>query len=362
MQQRTVMTLGGAAVVVAGLAVWMVGNQDKPATEITAEGPLYPDLVRAVDDVAKIEVMEGGKTVSISRKAGVWGVDAKQGYPASLDLVKTTVVGLAEARILEPRTNQPELYARIGVEDPGLAGAASRQVTLQDEGGKTLAALIVGKENFQTAAVRGTVNYVRRAGETQSWMVRSPMERLTADPIRWIDRTLPKLERDRIMAVEIKQGDGATVLMKRDQPTTADYALTGLPEGAAVKKSVVTEVTGAVNLFSIDDVAKLDVAKFAGGTTAVYRSFDGVVLTIRQVKDGDSRWLAFDSAFDADAAKPFADSKAAGLLSPADAEAKVKEWQGKYAAWAYKVSDAMGDSFARKADDFVQKDEPKPAP
>lgn len=361
MQQRTLLPLAAVTVAVVALAGWYVSREDQPSTEIAAAGPLYPDLAAAIDKVTRIEFTDAEKKATVSRKGDTWVVDDKSSYPANLDLVKSTVVGLAQAKIVEPRTADPSLYARIGVEDPK-PGATSKHLVLQGADGKALADLIVGKENFQTAMTRGQSFYVRRAGEPQSWLINTVMEKLEGDPLRWIDRTLPKLERERLMAIDVKQADGATVAMKKTAPADADYALTGLPDGAKVKKVAVNEMAGAVNLFAIDDVAPFDAAKFAGGTTATYKTFDGVVLTIRQVKDGDSRWLHFEAAYDPETAKAFADSKAPGLLPVADAEAKAKEWQTRYAAWSYKVADAMGDSFARKADDFIEKPDAPPPP
>lgn len=362
MQQRTLMPLAVVTVAVVALAGWYVSREDQPVTEIAAAAPLYPDLTAAIDAVTRIEFADTEKKATVSRKGDVWVVDDKSGYPANLDLVKSTVVGLAQARIVEPRTADPTLYARIGVEDPK-PGATSKHIVLQGADGKALADLIIGKENFQTAMTRGQSFYVRRAGEPQSWLINTVMEKLEGDPIRWIDRTLPKLERERMMYADVKQADGAVVSMKKAAPADADYALTGLPQGVKVKKVAVNEMAGAVNLFAIDDVAPYDAAKFAGGTVATFKTFDGVVLTIRQVKDGDSRWLHFESAFDAETAKAFGDSKAPGLLPVADAEAKAKDWQSRYAAWSYKVADAMGDSFARAADDFIDKpDAAQPPP
>jgi len=218
-----------------------------------------------------------------------------------------------------------------------------------------LADLIIGKQDFQTASAREESWYARRAGEKRSWLIRTPMGSLGADPVKWIDRSLPKLERERVASIEIKGTDGGLVRLSRVDPANEEFAVSGLPQGAKVRKSAVTEATGAINLFSIDDVAKLDPAKFAGGTQAVYRSFDGVVLTVRQVREGDNRRLAFSAGWDADTAKAFADSKAPKLLPLVEAEGQVKDWNARYADWSFVVPESMGDVFARTAVDFVEK-------
>lgn len=356
MQRRILMPLGAAAFVAVVLAGWQLALKPTPTADFGAETPLYPGLVGKLDDAARVEYFEAGKKVVVVKApTGFWGVEAKSNYAADRDLVKTVLVGLAQAVAVEPRTDNPDLYARIGVEDPSAPDAKSKRLTVTDAKGGVLADLVVGKQDFHTVTTRDQNYYARRAGERRSWLIRTPLEVLQADPIKWIDRSLPKMERERVASIEIKGSGGGTVRLSRSKPTDEDFAVDGLPRDAKVKKTAVTEATGAVNLFSIDDLAKLDPAKFAtGATQAVYRSFDGVVLTIRQVKEGDNRRLAFSATYDAAFAKLFAESKAP-KSPPADAEAQVKDWNARYADWSYVVPDSMGDVFARDAADFVEK-------
>jgi len=356
MQRRILMPLGVVAVIAVGLAGWQIARKPTPAADFGSETPLYPELIGKLDDATRVELSEAGKkVVAIKATTGFWGVEAKSNYAADRDLVKNVLVGLARAVSVEPRTDNPDLYARIGVEDPSAPDAKSKRLTVTDAKGGVLADLIIGKQDFQTASAREESWYARRAGEKRSWLIRTPMGSLGADPVKWIDRSLPKLERERVASIEIKGTDGGLVRLSRVDPANEEFAASGLPQGAKVRKSAVTEATGAINLFSIDDVAKLDPAKFAGGTQAVYRSFDGVVLTVRQVREGDNRRLAFSAGWDADTAKAFADSKAPKLLPLVEAEGQVKDWNARYADWSFVVPESMGDVFARTAVDFIEK-------
>lgn len=353
MQTRTLLVLGlatAAAVVGAG---WALNRQPEVRTEIATGGPLFPDLMNRVNDVTRIDLASSKGTATIARDGDLWVVLQKDGYPADPNLVKAAVVGIAQATIVDARTALPDLYDRIGVQDPDTQGSTSTRLTL-GAGDKPLASLILGNESGRGGAGQAATLYARKPGEAQSWLVRGPAERLEADPMRWVDRTVPRLPRERLASVVIRQPDGTELRLSRPSPADKTFTATGLPEGAQPKASAIDETVGALGYLTFEDVGKADPAWFENGTTAVFRSFDGLVLTVRQTKHADARWLTFDAAFDAEAAK--AHPGAEGLLKPEEAEAQAKDWQARFAGWSYKVYDALGEDFARKPDDVVQKE------
>lgn len=353
MQTKTLLVLGLATAAAVAGAGWALNRQPEVRTEIATGGPLFPDLMNRVNDVTRIDLVSAKGVATVARDGERWVVLQKDGYPADVNLVKAAVVGVAQATIVDARTALPDLYDRIGVQDPDAKGATSTRLSL-GAGDAPLASLILGNEAARGGPGQATTLYARKTGEAQSWLVRGPAERLEADPMRWVDRTVPRLPRERLASVEIGQPDGTTVTLARPAPTGAGFTATGLPEGAQPKASTIDETTGALGYLTFEDVARTDPAWFKDGTTAVFRSFDGLVLTVRQAKREDARWLTIDAAFDAAAAKTHAGAE--GLLKPAEVEAQAKDWRARFAGWSFKVYDALGENFARKPADFVQKE------
>lgn len=356
MQTKTLVILGGltvAALVGAGLT--LDRGAGRPAPESAAGGPLVPGLLARVNDVAELEVVSAKGTATVRRgEAGRWVLPQKDGYPADPNEVKAAVVGLAEAKILEARTALPDLYERIGVQEPDAAGSTSNRVTLKAADGAALASVIFGKRATGGGGSTEQSWYVRRSGEAASWLMRAPLETVESDPMRWVDRAMPRLARERVMAVEVRQPDGSLVTLSRDTPAAKDFAVAGLPEGAKAKASVVEETAGALAYPTFEDVAKADDSWFADGTVATFRSFDGLVVTVRSAMRGNARWLTVAVAFDAERAKASAGLEASGLLKPDAAEAQAKEWAARHAGWAYRVYEALGDDFARPPAAFVE--------
>ncbi|WP_431857755.1 DUF4340 domain-containing protein [Azospirillum sp.] len=304
MRTRSLIVLAALTAVTVAAAGWSVAVRSRAAP--VAEGPLVPGLAARVNDVARLEIVGQGTRVTIARTAEGWGVGQKDGYRADPDMVKALVLAVANARTLEPRTAQPDLHPRLRVEDPTSPGAASTGVTLRAADGTPLAALVVGKP----AAAPGTL-YARRAGEGASWLVRADLA-VEADPLRWIDATLPRVPRDAVASVEIRQPDGRTVLIKRDAPD-APFAASG----PAVPALVEETVDAAAQLVP-QDVAKADPAPDAVTTTV--RRFDGTALVLRTVRRDGQAWVMF----------------------------------GDRAGWRFRVFDAPGRALTRAPEGFAE--------
>ena len=70
------------------------------------------------------------------------GNSRKDNYPAALDKVKGSLIGLAELRFREPKTKNPDLHAKLGLQDYKEEGSTSTLVRIQtqdnQEAGQTI--------------------------------------------------------------------------------------------------------------------------------------------------------------------------------------------------------------------------------
>lgn len=321
-------TLMALAAVTAGTVAAAVWSSVPPAGE-PAAGPLFPGLDRRINEVAAVEVVRSGGAVTVTRGPAGWTVQQKGGYPADADAVKRTVVALAEATAVEARTARPDLYPRIGVEDPEAPGASSTRLTLRSGDGAPLAALVVGKPAGEATL------YARRAGEAQSWLVKAPLGTPDADPLRWTDRTPPRIPDDTVASVTIRQPDGAEAGIRRDSPGRP-FAAFGLPDGAAAAPPAVQATAAVASMLVLEDVARADPALFADAVVTTVRTFDGLLLTVRTARRDGQAWIALDAAAEGDAAA-----------------AQAKELQARHAGWQYRVFEAAGRDLTRTPAGFL---------
>ena len=192
MTSRTLFALLAAIAILAALAVAVSVSQRPDRDD---GGLLLPGLREQLNDIRQIVVRtSGSKTVAtLTRGESDWRVAERAGYPADVGRIRKNLIALAETRILEEKTSNPELYDRLKVEDIDKPAAGGVQLDLESEKGTT--SIIVG----ETGVGGGEQAYVRRAGEPTSWLVSGSFDlaRETAD---WLDRSLTDVAAERVHA------------------------------------------------------------------------------------------------------------------------------------------------------------------
>ena len=163
MSKRAVAILLAAFVV---LLVLVVVGQRSGSSPAGTGAPLIAGLADALGDIERVTVTKAnGETVAtLEKRPDNWVVSDKHGYVANASKLRQALTALGEARVLEQKTANPELYGRLGVEDVTAADAAGISVALTAPG-RELPTVILG--NAEGAKYR----YARRAGETQSYLI-----------------------------------------------------------------------------------------------------------------------------------------------------------------------------------------------
>ena len=163
------MTPKSFAILVSATAIGFAGaigavivESRTSAGPVEIDQPMFPELVARANDVAVLRFRTGDSESTIVRA----------GYPVPTDNVRTVVGGIASLRRFEEKTDQPNLYAKLGVQDVGGTDANSREVILETADGVELAAIILGRisNTMQFDPLGGM--YVREPGDPRTWLVR----------------------------------------------------------------------------------------------------------------------------------------------------------------------------------------------
>ena len=150
MTYRTVTGLAAALVVLGALALF---SQYDPQPPASGGGLLLPGLGEDLDQVTRVTVTGAGNEpiATLQRdEDGGWTIAEKAGYPADVAKVRETLIGLAEARIVEAKTANPEFYDRLGVEaveNEAAGGVAEVPVTVTEF--LTFDGLAITAESFE---------------------------------------------------------------------------------------------------------------------------------------------------------------------------------------------------------------------
>ncbi|HEX5999627.1 MAG TPA: DUF4340 domain-containing protein [Hyphomicrobiaceae bacterium] len=369
MTPRSFVYLAAAAVVSAAVAIVTFAANNQWGTGPVGGARLMPTLENAIGQVAEVSIQQGDTKVVLARSGGSWTLKSRGGYPVDIAKVRTLLVGLGQAELVEPKTNRPDKYPALELEDPAGKGAKSRLVKLTDAKGGTIAEAVLGKNRQEGYAGKTAGTYVRKPGDPQTWLasvaldapfgvkdwVKPSVLALQADKIKSVSVEIPgeqplKIERTPpAPAKDAKTKDagtkdagakaakatgakdaGATDAAKaesKDAKAAAPpaepgkLAFVGFPaDGKKLKDAYAAEgLARAAGSIDLEDVRKLGALPSDGISVVRIESANGLTTTLRLRKDGDAYWLSVTAAGSEGDAKKAAD----------EITARTKDWEFK---------------------------------
>jgi hypothetical protein len=387
MRKRSLILFAIVTVLALGAAV--VATRLRAPAPVAEKPLLFPDLRARANDAAEILVRGHDRTITLARDGEKWVVREADGYPALLERVRGTVVGVAELRKLADKTSNPKMFKRLGVEDVEQGGSNSILLRIRDGGGEDLAALIVGRERRGASRAEPPALYVRLPGAPAAMLVEGRVD-VSTDPGRWFQRDLFDITPDRVQSIEVAHADGSRVRLARPMQG-ADLELHGVPKGKEPLSSVVISRMGTVlESFFIEG------ARAAGNVTLpddapvlTVRTFDGIVATLVSARVDDKPMTRIAFAYDPPAApdgapqsgqaEPTAPATpapggdgtgAAADAAPAatDAEAadktpdpagEVEKYSAAVRDWVFQVPQFKFDLLTRRMEDLIRDPTPK---
>jgi len=355
MSKRAVAILAAALVVLLALLIF----GQRTSTPVGTGSALVPDLDAALGDLERVVVTKanGEIVATLEKRPDNWVVADKNGYVANAAKLRQALKALSEAHIVEQKTANPELYARLGVEDLTAANAAGVSVALT-AAGRELPTIILG--NAEGSKFR----YARRAGEAQSYLIdRNPdVPRAAA---QWVDSVVIDVRGDRVREVTITHGDGEVIHISKESPELANYEVAGVPKGRELSYPGVANVIGSsLRELSLEDVAPAAAAPDKP-TIVEYRTFDGLVVRVTGTKVDDQDWITLEASVDearaAAAAPPAAAADgappaegAASAPPAADPKAEAARINAKVGGWRYKIAGYQYDQMTRHMADLLK--------
>jgi hypothetical protein len=299
MSKRGLVVLLVALVVLGALVAF---SQRKTSPPPTAVGTvLVPGLQESLNEVERVGIVKaGGETVAtLEKRDDAWVVSDKSNYPADVAKLRQTLRALAEAKIREVKTANPEFYDRLGVVDPGDAKATGVAVSVTVPG-KELPSVILG--NAEGAKQR----YARRANEPQSYLIDRDPE-VPKNASQWLDARILDVRGDRVQQVTIRHADGETVTISKSTADAANFDVAAIPKGRELLYPGVANVIGSsLRELNLEDVERADGAAGERPVHVEFKTFDGLVVKATGTQRGEEKWLTFEASVDAQQAAKFA--------------------------------------------------------
>ena len=339
-RRRNLAVLAALALVSVLLAILAL---DRRAAEVAPKYPpqaTFPGLAGKLGEVTRIHIeskKDGAFDVTFVPMKG-WVLPSRSNYPASFEEVRKTLVGLAALQTIAPKTARPDWFHYVDLDAPPKGGGVL--ISLSGDKGNVLAALIVGKSEDIGDASESVGLFVRKPGETQSWLVSSPFAP-RASPSAWLRKNVVDVDRARVQEVDVRPLSGPAYAVRRDRPSDTGFALAPMPRGRELADpSAPDGVASALADFSFDDIqpaGNLDFENQASRT--VTRTFDGLIVGVDVVKQGSDYWARV--AAGAAPGKP-------------DAAKEARDIDTYAQGWAYKLPAFKGAQFMALLDGLLK--------
>ena len=185
---------------------------------------MLPGLVDRVNEIEALEIVgPGGTVASLHRERDRWRLREKHDYEADFARIHELLRDLARARRVEAKTDNPDWYGRLGVDDVGAGGESGVAVRFPDSG---LPGVIIGKRD-----PAGIGRYARVADQSRAWLIGEDID-LPLERMEWLERAIMDIPPSDIAAVTIRHPDGDTVELRPGDEEGSTWVMLDPPPGA----------------------------------------------------------------------------------------------------------------------------------
>ncbi len=345
MTKRTLVLLGGLALIAVILAV--VATRGQPRIEASDQSGqvLFPALVNDIEHLKSMVIKHAGETMTIDWDGKIFRFRERGGYPVDAEKVQALAVRLARLSKMESKTSQSDRYDRLDLGDPMAKGGQSTQVTLLDASGKALADVIVGKRKFTLGGREGGT-YVRFPKDPQTWLALGDLM-VGPAPHDWLKRDIADIKQTDIKRVTVTHANGEKIVAVKAANGT--FTLENMPRGMELSTpSTAEDFAKALEALQLDDVAQVSTIPFTKDktTTAVFEGTDGFQVNLDLFDDGGKFWIRLKGTAPAD---------------KADWVKTIGELNARTEGWAYQVPNYAIAVLTKAMGDLTKKPDPKGA-
>ena len=329
--------------VVFGIAAYLFSQGDSRINSAEKVGsPILPGLYAALNEVDGLQFTAAGNKVvaTLQRQDDKWVVVERDNYPADIAKIRSIVLSLAEAKILERKTSNSELYSKLGVESVELASAEGTQVSIRY--GDQNPTLIVGKPGPQINKNR----YVRIANDVTSWLVDKKLD-IQYEITHWLRKDLLSVEPADVSAVSIVLADDSRLEIQNDNSDENKFLVTNLSDpNSQVIDAELHQVTNALSSFQLLDVKTQAEFGEVEPTMAIdYQLKSGANINMVAFEVGGEHFVSIDASVRELSTNEASNSE--------DVQSFVQDLHNKTKDWIFKIPNVSYDSMYKSEQDVL---------
>ncbi len=352
------------------LSAWILYDRDFKSGPRTLPEKIFPDLNQDVNSIVSIIIeTRSGVFRILKSTANKWIVPKKHGYPANLETVKKTILGISNLKPIELKTKKSTLHGKLHLNKPQDLGKGIL-ITLQNAEDVELASILLGKVESPGSPNVPELIYVRKAKDNQAWLAEAKFK-APDEIVKWLDSRLPIIQRRRIQSVKtIKQGNKSIYLFRTDpndkifhshgsvslNPTTKTTQLAQLPAGTVLLKAAEAEkLISSLEMIRFDDVMPISQYDIFDAISAEFTTFEGLIVELKVKFIENKYWVNFRARFDPTKSKLtyFNEKQIKGMKTSDDARSQGLVINQKHNPWWYQIPAHKGKAFLLTKEDIT---------
>lgn len=345
---------------VALAAVVFLVPKDSSSGISAVDTLLLPGIAGRINDVNRVEIVTAGSNTiaTLVRDEGQWRVEQMGGYRADWSKLQALLAALAQARVIEPKTDKPEYYDRLGVEEVTAENAGSVLVSFSI-GDQTTGVLI----GHQAQGRQG--QYVRLLGSPGSALVDREFD-VPRQMIDWADSRIIDINSSEVAEVEIIHPTSERVLVMRISADQTDFDLAGFLGDREIKSSWAVNSLGSVfTMLNMETVRPASSIDWTDAVKMRLLSFSGMEILADLVQLEDEYLLRLHADHPAASVVQDDSEDSAGTQvseeqaeieeqAEADVAAMVDAINQKVDGWAYGISKQKFEDMTKKPEDLLK--------
>jgi len=344
-------------VVTIVMVLLMLLTIQQPNNENDDYSLLFPELQDELSKIDRVSFVSTEGNFSLVKEGDEWFVPERWNYLADYNLVKRALFDIAETKILERKTADPEKYSILGVAESDVEEAESVKISFfTSENEDPIVNLILGNIRETGGGVGPSQRYVRRVEQEKSWLAQGYLN-INPVMLNWIKGELIHIDRNRVRQVNIIQpsGETATIINMGEKDK---FGVPNMTKGTVFKyKQLGYDIAGTLNELHMEDVQPA--AGFSRGDVDVveaeFITYDGLKVTVQTSFIDGSYFSSFRALYDetlrVDAPEDIQQLNV--LKTPEQIEQEVVKLNMQLQPWIYKVAGFSGTNMMRLEADIV---------
>ena len=283
MKTNKIFLLALALVVATGTSVWLTKNSQ---VQDVVSLPLLGDFEDQLAVLQTISIRSRDAVAfSAEQVDNQWyatHLSEVDSFPVNIDALSVFIGQLNQAKLLEAKTQNVNLYARLGVEDLIVENSQSRSLLLQTSNSNF--ELIIGNDSSN-----GLGTFVRSPDLKQSWQIDRVLN-LPSDQFSWLKNPVLDMTADDITRAEL-QGDEGWVIANQDN----DFGLAGLQQtDDLIYPSVLANTISSILATSYERVTPAASVQLPESVVAtLFLESEKGPLTIRVYSADEQHWVTY---------------------------------------------------------------------